>query len=163
MTAFSALKQAVDFTKVAIGLRDDVKLNEAKAVLTERLVEISHAAFELHYANNTLLQEKRAAEDLVEELRAELRKIEEFQADMTRYEPHHTRLGGFCFRDKAQGGAADPAIYLCANCMNRHKKTYLQLQDGGQSLHCSEGHGSIPGVIPPSNPKPFIEVTAPTV
>ena len=155
-SAINGMKNILELASRAIELRDHARLVEAQLAFNVRAMEISSLAYDMQEKNAALQKEKLQAEDTIKALREENRQMRSHERELAEYEPHRTAGGGFCLFKEGEAETGRPPLYLCANCANGLKKTYLQIEEFGKYLNCSEGHGRIPGVVP--QVQPFIEI-----
>lgn len=136
--AVSAIRGTIDIAKGAIAARDQIKLDAAEREMSKQMLDLLQTAF-------TLETEKQTALRRCAELEDENRKLKGFADDIAQYELHRTRRGGLCLIAKPDVHPPNMVVYLCANCANAGKKTYLQSKHGGVHLECPEGHPDILG------------------
>jgi uncharacterized membrane protein len=133
-----------DLIKSAIDGHDEGIANKAIQEIHAKLTDLSIGHLSL-IEKATFLSNENAtlkAENL--DIKQKLFQHEKKIHDLANYERHATLGGGVVFRNKVveQGAAiADP--YICANCVNRGQKTFLQPEQNGLLLKCFK-HGNIP-------------------
>jgi hypothetical protein len=137
-SAVAGFRAAFDIAKGAITARDEAKLESAEREMGKQMLDLLQTAI-------TLETERHAAIRRCTELEDENRKLKGLADDMAQYELHQTRGGGIVRRPQEGVHNANMAVYLCANCANAGKKTYLQPKHGGIHLECPDGHPDVPG------------------
>ena len=142
IAALSGLSTAKNLLQSAIDARDFVKLQAAISDLNNRIIDLQNSCMATQQENATLTNSVRNLEE-------EIRKRKDFQEDLMDYELRHTARGGLVYVNKNVMSTAGNSVYLCANCVNQGKKTYLQpdQKSRGFFLFCNE-HGNIPSDIP---------------
>lgn len=143
----AAVNTAFSAAKAAFARRDDAAISAAQSQIAGQLDEIcslyvttarSHAELE----RQNLKLEQRAVE------------LEALLKDLENYELGTTARGGQVYRQKGAQHQGMHALYLCANCVTRGEKTFLQPRQGGTVLHCHI-HGAIPSDVEPPKVEPI--------
>ncbi|WP_186200841.1 hypothetical protein [Burkholderia gladioli] len=147
LQALTGLKTATDLARTAIAARDDAKITNAIRDMNDRLFEVQQASMLVQEKNQDLIQRNASLQEASLDLQRECVELRKRLEDRERYELHTTARGGVVRRDKSAEGTPLQAVYLCANCFNDGKHTYLQPESSGWWLACKE-HGQIPSDSP---------------
>ena len=142
--ALSALNATVELMKNAIGARDANKLTEAHSAFRQKYIEIQNQCFALTETCRTLAEEKASETQRAMQLEREIARLRCHAADIAEnYERWTFSFGSTVFRSKPGVTLNGGTEYLCANCVERGQKTYLQPRSHARELHCPEGHGQL--------------------
>jgi hypothetical protein len=134
--AIAAIRGTIDIAKGAIAARDQSKLEAVSRDMSEKMLDLLQTA-------SALETERHAAVRRCAELEDENGKLKKVAQDLERYHLYRTRGGGLCLRANPGMPEGHLVVYLCANCANEGKKTYLQ-PIGRFNLQCPAGHPKIP-------------------
>ena len=158
--ALGGLKSAIDFVRVGIAARDDVKMRDAFSKIDDRFIDVQQKSIAIQQENllliqknltlvnehQTLVKDKFTLSQKNHELIQRIADLEKAANDLEEYEPYRTARGGTVFRQKKlQRGDTEP-VYLCADCASMGKKTFLQ-PDTYLWLRCSQ-HGKFASDVP---------------
>ena len=140
--AITAFRATVDTAKAAIAARDDALIVKVIGDMNDRMLDIQSQCLALQEKQAVLADSERYLKD-------KLRKMEEKAADLEQYELHQNTQGAVMFRSKVSFDPTSKPIYLCANCIAKGIKTFLQLRSSGliTVLSCHE-HGEIRSDVP---------------
>ncbi|MBR8654220.1 hypothetical protein KDH83_13040 [Achromobacter sp. Marseille-Q0513] len=140
--ALSALRGTFDLANLAIEVRDGNRLNEAKLAMNERLIDVTSSALALQEKQAALVQEKQALEAQIGDLKRKIGDLEAWDRGLEQYERTQTQGGAIAYVDKSTRESPSGPVYLCANCINDRKKTFLQPDKNRFWLECPT-HGKI--------------------
>lgn len=128
-TALSGLKTLVDAAKLALDARDDAKLKEALAGMSERLLTAYGVALETAEKNAQLQAALHALNHQHVQLESQLKQKE--ACTLVPLVP-----GSFAYKPSDQpGDRPQNTLYYCQNCYDRGVKSVLR-------YHASFGHAN---------------------
>jgi len=119
-TALSALPSLATVAEKLLGAKSEA---DKQALLLDFQRAIIAAQGETMSLQNQLA---RARSD-IERLQRELEQREDWAHERSKYEVRQVAEGVFCFMDKAASGNAKDLPKYCATCMERGRKSLLQL------------------------------------
>jgi hypothetical protein len=125
-TAISGLKGALDIVKGLNAASGAVAVNDAKIALQSTIIE----------AQGSLLaaQETQAANlRRVEQLEQEIVRLKDWSAERERYHLVDIYRGSVAYMFQPEMDEGEPAHWLCANCFDQGKKSFLQFKGQGRT------------------------------
>ncbi|NJM33471.1 MAG: hypothetical protein HC850_00865 [Rhodomicrobium sp.] len=131
----SSLKAAKDIAQTMIGLRD-AQAFQAKAIeFQSKIFDAQSSALALQEERSTLIERIRHLEKEMADLKA-------WGSEKKQYELKQVDLGAFAYVPQPDTQAAKQPHWLCANCYEDGKKSFLQSQGGvsngrGQKHACA--------------------------
>lgn len=127
--ALAALRATVDLAKGAIDAGSAIKLNEAKAALIDRVLDVQSVCMELQEQNSTLLQDKHTLANEKRELEKQIADLREETDRLSDYELLEPYRGTFVFGWKHVEGSNVPMHYACPTCAE-NRGVISRLQEG---------------------------------
>lgn len=98
--------------------------------------EIEKALLEMRREYIELLSAYQESIKLSSELEDELRKLKEQDSKLQRYELFQHPTGALVYRIKEARTADEPTHYICATCVEKNTRSYLQPSDDERFLVC---------------------------
>lgn len=132
--AIQSTKTAIELVKAAHGLSNYSELLTAVTAVQIKLTDA--------IASELASQEKQAAlAERVRELEKQIAEIEDWKSQIQRYALFQFPTGALAYALKPGHENGEPMHYLCTACVDKKKKTTLQLS--GRFLHCPECNSKI--------------------
>ena len=132
--AIQSTKTAIELVKAAHGLSNYSELLTAVTAVQIKLTDA--------IASELASQEKQAAlAQRVRELEKQIAEIEDWKSQIQRYALFQLPTGALAYALKPGQENGEPMHYLCTACVDKKKKTTLQLS--GRFLHCPECNSKI--------------------
>ena len=130
--AYSAIKGGLDIAQGFQAFKTEAAVNQAVIDIQRSLLEAQRALNEA---------EARHVADLrrIEELEQEIVKAKDWSAERESYELTGVYRGAFAYMPKDGVKSGKPAHWLCANCFDQGRKSFLQYK--GQDSTPSGGRG----------------------
>lgn len=131
-TAVSSLRAAGDIAKGLISLKTMAEV-QAKAIeLNEKIIDAQHRIFEANATQTALI-------DRIRELEGQVAKMKDWDAQKERYQLKTPHPGIAVYALKKAMSNGETAHYLCANCFQNGKRSFLQYGDreGWVTIVCS--------------------------
>ena len=132
--ALSSLKAAKDIAESMIGLRDTSAFQGKLIEFQSKLIDANNAAFAAQDERTSLL-------DRIRQLEKEVADFKAWEAEKQRYELVALAPNVTAFAVKETMRGTEPPHYLCANCFQKGKKSFLQQYVHGTRVHkyrCNE-------------------------
>ena len=130
--AIGGLKAALEILKGLKTTADAVAINDAKIQLQGAIIEAQ--------AGLMSAQEAQAAQlDRIRKLEQEIVQLKDWSAEAERYEPVDIYLGTIAYMPKLGMENGEPAHWLCPNCFQHRKKSFLTHK--GQTTTKTGGRG----------------------
>jgi len=119
LAAYGGLKTAYDIAKGLNATDTQVKINDVKIALQQHILDARDA---LSAASDT----QAASASRTAELEQEIVRIKDWSAQRKRYELINVRHGAIAYAPKRGMEYGEPSHWLCANCFDQTKKSFLQ-------------------------------------
>jgi hypothetical protein len=132
--AVSALKGASDIAKGLMSLHTMAEVQSKAIELNQALIDAQHQIFAANAAQTTMV-------DRVRKLESEIAAMKDWDAEKQRYKMAVPYSGVTAFAVKKDMSNGEPPHYLCANCFQSGKKSFLAqsaMKDGFVAILCSE-------------------------
>jgi hypothetical protein len=118
--AVTSLRLAGDIAKGLISLNTMAEV-QAKAIeLNEKIIDAQHRIFEANAAQSELVERVR-------KLEGEIARMKDWEAEKQRYQLVVPFTGCTVYALKASMSNGEAAHYLCANCFQEGKRSFLQV------------------------------------
>jgi hypothetical protein len=117
----SAAKTLTDLAKIMMGLRDSAKLRETTIEFQQQILSIQKALLDAQGEQTTLIERIRDLEE-------EVARFKAWETEKQRYELVALAPNVIAMTPKETMRGSEPQHYLCANCYNAGKKSYLQMR-----------------------------------
>lgn len=145
---YASLKTALDIAKGLNAANTQVQINEAKIALQQLILDAQQS---LSLANES----QAVSAKRISELEKEIADLKAWDAEAEKYELKEVSFGAMAYVPKPDTDAAKTAHWLCANCFEQKKKSYLQIsaQLGSNRVYkCRgcDGHVAIQCGVSPS-------------
>lgn len=128
----SSLNAAKDIAKGLDSLKTGVAVNQAKIDLQTLILEAQSALF--------AAQEAQSADaSRISQLEQKIVQLEDWSAEAQRYQLKDVGRGAIVYMPKAGMENGEPAHWLCANCFNQRRKSFMQFK--GQDRRPGGGLG----------------------
>lgn len=124
----SALKSAVDITKAMIDLRDAQAIQTKVIELNSKILEAQSSAFTANDERTTLIELVGAPKKEVADLKA-------WGAEKEKYELSNVGRGAVAYIRKRDAQPSENPHWLCPNCYQQSKKSFLQYHHADQRDH----------------------------
>ncbi len=121
--AFAAVKSALDITKSIKDLNSSQAAKTQILELHEKLVSLAETVHTVQIERTTLLQRISGLEE-------ETARFKAWGREKEQYEPKNVDIGALAYAPKPRTEAAKEPHWLCAQCAEEGKKSYLQAQKG---------------------------------
>jgi hypothetical protein len=118
VTGLSGVKTALDILK---GLK---KSNASASILTE-IADLQSALIEVQQGLMAANQTHTADIDRIRELEEEVIQLKAWDGEKDRYELKNVGHGAMVYALKPDKSTGEPPHWLCANCYNQRKKSWL--------------------------------------
>lgn len=128
----SSLQAITSIVKGLEAAKTRVAINEIKIGLQEHILKA-------HEALGAAQVSEAAAAKRISDLEAEVMRLKNWEGEKERYELHAIDGGTFAYVPKLGMESGEPPHWLCANCFNRHVKSFLQFK--GQDQRPGGGRG----------------------
>lgn len=131
--ALSSLKAAKDIAESMIGLRDAAAFQGKLIEFQSKIIDANNAAFAAQDERSALLERIR-------ELEKEVADFKAWEAEKQRYQLVAIAPNVVAYAIKESMRNSEPPHYICANCYNAGKKSYLnQITQGSRVdiYHCN--------------------------
>jgi hypothetical protein len=129
----NAVKAATEIVKTMVGLRES-------ANILENSVELNRKIADVQIALNTALSEQATLVQTISDLKEEIAHMKTWETEKQRYELKRFYPGTFAYSPKEGYRGAEPIHYLCTNCYEDGKRSFLQATGRGdygyQLLFC---------------------------
>lgn len=131
----SGLKTAMDVVKGLNATAGSVAINDAKIELQSAIIEAQSGLLAAQEAQAANLRR-------IDQLEQEIVQLKDWSAERERYEPVDIYRGSIAYMPKEGVEEGQPPHWLCANCFEQRRKSFLQFkgQDrtptGGRGLEC---------------------------
>jgi hypothetical protein len=138
-SGLSSLNAAKDIAKGLDSLKTSVAVNQAKIDLQSLILEAQQALFAAQESEAT--SAKR-----VGELEQEIVRLKDWSAEKERYRLVDIWRGTVAYMPKPGMENGEPAHWLCSNCFNQSRKSFLALQGqvGPNAVwKCNDCNGSL--------------------
>ena len=133
-----SLKTAKDIVQGINAAASQAAINEIRLNLQGHLLEAQQALFSAQEAHTALTQRISALEE-------EIVRLKDWSAERERYHLVDVYRGSLTYMPKPGVEGGQPAHWLCANCFDQRRKSYLQFkgQDetprGGRGMESTYG------------------------
>ena len=130
--ALSGLNAAIQIVQGLKSTADSVAINEAKIGLQSAILDAQ---------SGLLAAQSQQAESAkrIEALEQEIVHLKDWSTEAARYEPVDIYIGTIAYMPKLGMENGEPPHWLCANCFQRHRKSFLSHK--GQTSTKSGGRG----------------------
>jgi hypothetical protein len=126
--AIGSLKTASDLAKAFIGVRDSTVIQGKVIELQSAILAAQSSALAAQSEQFTLLNK-------VLQLEEEVAKARAWDAEKQKYELKRIYPGIVAYALKPETGGAEPRHWLCANCFEQGRKSYLHVQNPLYAMH----------------------------
>jgi hypothetical protein len=136
---YAGTKAALDIAKGVLALKSETDRNQA-------IIEIQRHVMEAHRALFAAEQEYAASLKQIEGLETEIARLKDWSQEMARYEARDVFRGAIAYVMKQGMERGEDPHFLCANCFNNKRKSFLQLKGGmgdNTTYGCDACKGSI--------------------
>ena len=127
----TSLHAAGEIVKMMVGIRDGAMIQSKVIELNGVIISAQSAALAANQSQFALLERVR-------ELEKEIADMKEWDAEKQKYELKAVSSGAFAYTLKEDAGTAGPSHWLCANCYDQHRKSFLQykgkMQNGRERI-----------------------------
>ncbi len=128
----NSLKAAKDIVKALHAIQAGADLNEIKISLQGHILEAQEGLFAAQEAQS-------ASARRIADLEQEIVRLKDWSAERERYHLVNVCRGSFAYMPKPGMEKGQPAHWLCTNCFDHGKKSYLSFK--GQDKSRSGGNG----------------------
>jgi hypothetical protein len=128
----SSLKAAFDITKGLSSANTQVSINEVKIELQQHIIEAQQALSAANEAQSTAARR-------IAELELEVAQLKDWSSEKKRYELYDAGRGAFVYMPRKGLCDNETPHWLCPNCFNRGRKSFLQFK--GQDKRVGGGNG----------------------
>lgn len=134
IAAVTAVKKVSDIASSLLTMSIDSAVKAKVIELTSTIISLQCDMLSIQSQHQGLLQER-------DDLEAQLKKHSQWSATAEEYELTEVAFGATVYVPKATSDMSKPNHWLCANCFNKEKKSFLQCVDiinKKQIFECSE-------------------------
>lgn len=131
--AIGGLKAALDIAKGLNATADAVAINDAKIALQTAIIEAQTSLLAAQEAQTANLRR-------IEQLEQEIVRLKDWSGERERYHLIDADRGAFVYMPKPNMENGEPAHWLCANCFNQGRKSFLLFK--GQDASRGGGRGA---------------------
>jgi hypothetical protein len=131
--ALGGLKAAMDIAKGLNAAADAVAINDAKIALQTAILEAQSGLLAAQEAQTSNLRR-------IEQLEQEVVSLKDWSRERERYHLVDADRGALAYMPKPGMENGEPAHWLCANCFNQGRKSFLLFK--GQDTSKSGGRGN---------------------
>ena len=124
----NSLKLAKDIVQALNGAQNAVAINQIKLDLQGAILDAQQGLFVAQEAQSTAA--KRIAD-----LEQEIMRMKDWSAERERYQLVDVDRGAFAYMPKPGMENSQPAHWLCTNCFEQGRKSFLQFK--GQGMHAN--------------------------
>ena len=121
-SAVGGLKAASDILKGMAAFKTESERAQA-------VIEVQRAILDIQSAAILLQQENALLTDTIGQLKKEAASGEEWLSEMKRYSLREISRGVFAYLNTDGMPSGEPAHWLCAKCLGKKEKSFLQLVD----------------------------------
>ncbi len=115
----SSLTSAGEMTKAIVGLRD-------AAMINSKVIELQGIIMTAQSSAMAAQSDQFALLNRVRELEEEMTRMKKWDAESERYELKNIYTGAVAYVLKPDAQGSESPHWLCANCFENKKKSYLQ-------------------------------------
>ena len=133
-----SLKAAFDITKGLNAANTQAGINEVKIALQEHILNAQQA---LAAAN----EQQSAVAERIRNLEQEIMRLKDWSAEKERYHLQDIYRGAMAYVPKPGMENGEPPHWLCANCFNQGRKSFLQFKGQDKRPGGGNGHQSTYG------------------
>ena len=120
-TAVSALKTAIQITKTFFSITKDADIHHNAIELQNIIMSIQSSMLDLQAKYYELLKSK-------DDIEKELITIKNWNVTQSQYDLIEIKSGVFVYIPNENHKSPKPIHYLCTNCFQNHKKSFLQIK-----------------------------------
>lgn len=117
----SSLKAAKDILKGLDTTRTNLAINEVKIELTSLILEAQESLAAAREAQS-------ASASRIADLEQEIMRLKDWSAEKARYQLTDIGRGALVYTPKLPMDEGEPAHWLCANCFNHGRKSFMQFK-----------------------------------
>lgn len=117
----SSMKAAKDVLQAFNGVQTAVAVQEVKFTLQGLILDAQQGLFSAQEAQSSDARK-------IADLEQEIVRLKDWSADKQRYEAVDAGRGTITYTPKAGMENGEPAHWLCANCFNQGRKSFLQFK-----------------------------------
>ena len=130
--AIGGLKAAMEIVRGLNSTANAIAINDAKIALQSAILEAQAGLLAAQEAQTANLRR-------IQELEQEIVRLKDWSAERERYELVEIYRGAFAYMPKGGVESGKPAHWLCANCFDQGRKSFLQFK--GQDKTPTGGRG----------------------
>jgi hypothetical protein len=133
-SAISGLKTAGDIAKSFLELK-------SIADIQGKVIELQSAILAAQSSALAAQSDQASMAQRIRDLEEEVARVKEWAKQKQRYALHKFPSGAFAYALKPESADTEPVHYICAQCLNKGKKTILQeapAEDLGTAMTCHE-------------------------
>ena len=127
--AIAEISAAISSVQAASGILQGLNAASKGAAINDVKLTLGEKLLNTQSALSGALAAQTEATEKIRELEQEIVKLKDWSAERKRYEPVDVLVGTIAYMLKVGMEGGEPAHWLCANCVQQGRKSFLAYKD----------------------------------